>query len=276
MTDHHDELASAWLDGELTPAEEAAAAADPTVVRSRAELSAVRDGLSAPVPVPAERREAHLARALGELGGGHEVGAGAAPAAGATVLPLRAHRPGMPTWLARAAAVAALAGAMGVGANALRGDTDDDDVATGPMAALEAADADTDAGHADDAAQDDEGMATLRAPDDGPAPEAAGDAGDPATVAEAAASILVDETVDATALRYRLEALFGPADGWAIEPGPAPLCAVRLDELERDAAPHIVVVVTLEDDAVALVVPAEGQAYFADPSTCEPADPPAG
>jgi hypothetical protein len=60
-----DELVSAVLDGEASADERARVEADPASRQRLAELRAVRDLVAAPVPVPADAREAAIAAALG-------------------------------------------------------------------------------------------------------------------------------------------------------------------------------------------------------------------
>ncbi len=103
-SDPRDELASAHLDGETTPAEAARVAADPEVAARVAAFEEVRNAMRAEVAADPHRRDAAIAAALAALDEGSEQPGG--PGGGVT--PISAARRGRLRW-ARAVGVAAAA-----------------------------------------------------------------------------------------------------------------------------------------------------------------------
>jgi hypothetical protein len=172
-----DELASALLDGELTPAEADAARDLPDVVARAAEMEAVRAVIrAAPSPDVAARDRA-VAAALAAYDASaastaHAPGSGAAAADHQAVTELAAHRRHRggalrrrpPRWLGAAAiAAVVLAGAASLAVFS-SGDGADDD-ASGSAATLEAAPSSRPPGEGDRAAADGDGTADERAAD---------------------------------------------------------------------------------------------------------------
>ena len=128
---HEDELVSAYLDGEATPAEIAEVEASDALLARVKELRAVRDALAEPVvPLSAEQRDDSIDAALGVAD------AGDAARLEARVLPLQ--RP-QRLLLAMAAAVIVLAAVVGTGLIASRGGEKADTVASTAAPAAEAA-----------------------------------------------------------------------------------------------------------------------------------------
>lgn len=118
---HEDELVSAYLDGEATPAETAEVEASAALLARVEELRAVRDALAEPVvPLSAEQRDDLIGAALGAAD------AEDAARREARVVPL--HRP-QRLLLAMAAAVIVLAAVVGTGLIASRGGDDEADTA---------------------------------------------------------------------------------------------------------------------------------------------------
>ena len=116
----NDELASAYLDGDLDPAERATASADPEVMASVENFARVRSMLSDVAPVDGIAQDNALAAALAEFDALH-VAAAVSPTA--TVTSLRSHRRTYRALTSVAAAVAILA--IGVAAiNGTRGNDD--------------------------------------------------------------------------------------------------------------------------------------------------------
>ena len=114
----NDELASAYLDGELDPTERAAASANPDVMATVESFARVRSALAEVEPVMGNAKDDALAAALAEFDALHVVSAGASPVA--TVTSLQSHRRAYRALTSVAAAVAILA--IGVAAiNAGRG-----------------------------------------------------------------------------------------------------------------------------------------------------------
>ena len=127
-----DELVSAYLDGEATPAEIAEVEGDAALLARFEELRAVRDAVGAPVPtLPAEQRDQLISAALGVAD------TEAAARVEAKLVPPR--RP-QPLFLALAAAVLLIAAVVSAGLIGSRGSDDQEDVAaeTSPPAAAEA------------------------------------------------------------------------------------------------------------------------------------------
>ena len=113
-----DELASAYLDGELDPAERATASADPEVMATVDSFARVRAALGDVAPADGSAKDAALAAALAEFDGRQVAATAAAPVA--TVTSLRSHRRTYRALTSVAAAVAILA--IGVAAiNGTRG-----------------------------------------------------------------------------------------------------------------------------------------------------------
>ena len=124
-----DELVSAYLDGEATPAEVAEVEGDDVLLARVEHLRAVRDAVAAPVqPMSAERRDQAISAALAV------VGAEAAERREAKIVPL--HRPRQ-TLLAVAAATIVLAAVVGAGLIASRGSDDSTETAADAPAALD-------------------------------------------------------------------------------------------------------------------------------------------
>lgn len=131
---HHpaDELASRWLDDDLTPDERAQAAADPEVQQRIEALTSVRAHLAAArvEPLPTDRADTALGAALAAFDDLQ------APAAAGSVVPMhRRRQQRVLAWaggLAAAAAVAVVA--VGVGPR-LGGEEDPGDFASGPAPA---------------------------------------------------------------------------------------------------------------------------------------------
>ena len=154
-----DELLSAYLDGEATPAEIAEVEGDDALLARVEELRAVRDAVAAPVPsLSAEQRDQLISAALGVADA--EVDARLE----AKIVPR--HRP-QPVFLAVAAAVILLAAAVSAGLLGSRGGDDADMAAestsmAGSAAPAEMADeptAQADMAAADEAMADEEPMA---------------------------------------------------------------------------------------------------------------------
>lgn len=155
MTDaqlRRDELASAYLDGEATPAETAEIEQDDTLLARAEELRRVCDAVAAPVAaVPAELRDGAIATAL--------AASERRTAAHGRANVIGIHRRRM-TQLAAAAAVAILAAAVGAGWLTTRGANDSEQLAA-EAPSFDAAEAD-DAAPADTesaAAGDSSGLA---------------------------------------------------------------------------------------------------------------------
>ena len=125
-----DELVSAYLDGEATPAEIAEVEGDDALLARVEELRAVRDAVAAPVPsLSAEQRDQLISAALGEA----DAEAGARLEA--KIVPR--HRP-QPLFLAVAAAVLLLAAVVSAGLLG-SGGSDDTEMATEAPSMAEAA-----------------------------------------------------------------------------------------------------------------------------------------
>lgn len=129
MNERHDELASAWLDGELDDEERGTFAADEAAQRASRELARVRQTLAEPVVVPAGLAHEQVSRALAALAGTEDDASGEA-----RVVPMRRRAPGrfrpasrsgrsgraqQGPWFARVAAVGVLVGGIGVGVAAV-------------------------------------------------------------------------------------------------------------------------------------------------------------
>ena len=278
MSDFDDELASAWLDGELTPDEQARVEADPAVVEARHQLDPVRRVVAQPVGVPEVLREDHLARALDEWS------ATVRAEASHVVVPIRQRRTRSgPVWLSRAAVLLVAVGALGVGATAIRGQGSGEEAETAAVTAASGADqADSgleaagggavESAEADDAARAEEGQA-LAAPPPGDEQEqpAMGSAEvDPSVVSTAAAELAADGLVPADELARRLEDRFGPPQMWGLSTAAPPVCRGVLDERDPSEAPHLELLVPRPPGNVVLVIPATGPPRYLDPETCQP------
>jgi hypothetical protein len=187
-----DELASAYLDGELAPEERVRAEADPAVMERVAAFRRVAEQVGAPVARLAEtRREAMLHDAL------EAFDAGDAPPAGAPVIPLDTRR--RSRRLVRVLApVAAAAAAVGAVAFLARDDDGDDTAADAPAAISIAAESDTVelATVAEGTAAPAEGGAEAPAgvAEESAATEATAGAGAPTEGADAATPVAATET----------------------------------------------------------------------------------
>lgn len=128
---HEDELVSAYLDGEATPAEIAEVEASDALLARVEEFRAVRDALAEPiVPLPAVQRDDLIGAALGVA----DAEDAARPEA--RVVPLQ--RP-QRLLLAMAAAVIVLAAVVGTGLIASRGGDDYDETAASTAASADEA-----------------------------------------------------------------------------------------------------------------------------------------
>ena len=124
-----DELVSAYLDGEATPAEVAEVEGDDVLLARVEQLRAVRDAVAAPVPpMSAEQRDRMISAAL------EVADAEAAEHREDKIVPL--HRPRQ-TLLAVAAATIVLAAVVGAGLIASRGSDDSTEMAVDAPAALD-------------------------------------------------------------------------------------------------------------------------------------------
>ena len=129
-----DELVSAYLDGEATPAEVAEVEGDDVLLARVEQLRAVRDAVAAPVPpMSAEQCDRMTSAAL------EVADAEAAERREAKIVPL--HRPRQ-TLLAVAAATIVLAAVVGAGLIASRGSDDSTETAADAPAALDSTAAD--------------------------------------------------------------------------------------------------------------------------------------
>ena len=159
-----DELVSAYLDGEATPAEIAEVEASDALLARVEELRAVRDAVAEPVTsLPADLQDDLIGAALGVAD------AEAAARLEAKVVPFR--RP-QRLLLAMAAAVILLAAVVGTGLIASRGGDEYADTAAtaadAPAAAEMAPEAMADAGPSDDMAMAEEEPAPAEAPEEEP------------------------------------------------------------------------------------------------------------
>ncbi|MCY3617966.1 MAG: hypothetical protein OXG66_09860 [Acidimicrobiaceae bacterium] len=128
---HQDELVSAYLDGEATPAEIAEVEASDALLARVEEFRAVRDAVAEVVaPLPADRQDDLISAALGVAD------AAAADRVEAKVVPLQ--RP-QRLLLAMAAAVIVLAAVVGTGLIAIRSGDDSDEFASVASTANDAA-----------------------------------------------------------------------------------------------------------------------------------------
>ena len=279
MNDRRDDLASAWLDGELSDADVSSWPDRRELEQARDELGRVRDALARRVPSPAGLADRQIAAALDALG---------SDASGAaTVVPLHpggTRRSGRaagrvrsaPLWLSRAAVALVLLGAGGAAAVALsRTGTGDEDRAATLSAPAPGV------GTANGASQ--EANSRLEAPEAEQSPAGPGSGGarstspaDASALAGAAASTTLSQTATALLaegevapdeLRRQLEDRFGPPSAWRADETSRGHC---VDVPTDDPSGGLVAAVPLERDGVPfeLVVPAAGPAYLADPVTC--------
>lgn len=274
MNDRHDDLASAWLDGELADDELATASTDPAVRQARAELGAVSERLGEPVEVPEAVRSANLAAALAAF---DEL---AAREDRPNVVPMRRRSTFGASLLSRAAVALLVVGGIGLGVAALsdtdRGDDDsaamdaatlDTTAAEGELRASEAAPAE--GGGATSA---DESELTEEAQGGGStdAPEAAEGslAPEPAAVA---AGRLAEGDVSPADLLLELVGEFGPLEGWAPASSTPSVCPELVAEL-HEGPPVLVLPIDLADRAVELVAPGTADpvadAYLVDTASC--------
>ena len=178
----NDELASAYLDDELDPAERATASADPEVMATVESFARVRSALGEVGPVDGSAKNAALAAALAEFDARQIASTAAAPAAAVTSLQSR--RRVFRALTSVAAAVAILA----IGIAAINGGRGNDDK-TSSAVRVESAPTDTIAPAA-------EAPGLKVAADTG---AAAGTAAPAAANTVAAASVAGGTTADATA-----------------------------------------------------------------------------
>ena len=181
-----DELVSAYLDGEATPAEVAEIERDDALPAHVEELRAVRDAVAAPVPaLSAEQRCQMISAALGVA----EAEADARMEA--KVVPLRRRRP---LFLAVAAAVLLLAAAVSAGLLGSRGSDDAEMTAAGATMADSAAPA------AEMAAEEPMAEADTATADEAMMPAEATDAEEPmAGEPTAEAEFMVEEAIEEAA-----------------------------------------------------------------------------
>ncbi|MXZ52307.1 MAG: hypothetical protein F4Z34_03870 [Acidimicrobiaceae bacterium] len=136
-----DELVSAYLDGEATPAEIAEVEQDDVLMARVEQLRSVRDAVAAPVaPMPAELRDQMIGAALAAAD------AETAQRREARIVPIHRRRE---TLLAVAAAAVLLAAVVSAGLIASRGGDESADMAAAPTESAEAAAAPTEVAAAD-------------------------------------------------------------------------------------------------------------------------------
>jgi hypothetical protein len=250
MNERHDELASAWIDGELDPSEERSVG-DPAVIAARAELEAARRAIAIPVEAPADLADRQIFVATLEL----DLTAPGPPTPRARPGPLEGIRRSL---LTQAAVVLVLVGAVGVAVAAIAGTGQDEaaDVAA-PAAQHDAAPpAHPEAAVAEGAAE----AFAQPAPADhaaeraaGHAPGALADSAGP-TPEEVAAQLLAQGELSAADLAGRLADRFGPPEGWLVPPRPA-RCETAIAQRHVDVETVVVVPVTLPQGEAELVVP---------------------
>ena len=125
-----DELVSAYLDGEATPAEIAEVEQNDALMARVEQLRSVRDALAAPVaPMPAERREQMISAALAVADAEN------AQRREARIVPVQRRRE---TLLAVAAAAILLAAVVSAGLIASRGGDESDEMAAAPTESTDA------------------------------------------------------------------------------------------------------------------------------------------
>ena len=251
MTDripHSDELVSAYLDGETTPAETALVEQDDALMARAAELRTVRDAVSAPVSaLSMADRERMIGAAM--------AAADEIPELDTAVVPLRRFsRP----LLAMAAAVALIAAVVGVGllAGRLGGD-----------------------GEADVAL---EGALTTAAAETGIVADAEESAGlDSAADADAEASVeydaemaapMMDEADDAAAEAMAEEPAEEPAEEWMAEAEAAAEAAMAASEAHTDSMSEPAATTLAPLDAPAAADSGDGTSQPAQPEEGAPPD----
>lgn len=273
MNDRHDDLASAWLDGELTDDELAAASTDPAVRQARAELGAVRDRLGEPVEVPEAVRSTNLAAALSAF---DEL---PAPEERPNVVPLRRRSTSGASLLSRAAVALLVVGGIGVGVAALSNtDGGDEDSAAMDTATLDTTAAEGEL-RASEAAPAGGGEATL-ADESELTEEAQEESSDATQAAEGslapepaavAAGRLADGDLSPADLLVELVGEFGPLEDWAPAFSTPSVCPELVAGL-HERPPVLVLPIDLADRAVELVAPGTADpisdAYLIDTDTC--------
>lgn len=196
-----DELVSAYLDGEATPAEVAEVEGDDVLLARVEQLRAVRDAVAAPVPrMSAEQCDRMTSAAL------EVADAEAAERREAKIVPL--HRPRQ-TLLAVAAATIVLAAVVGAGLIASRGSDDSTETAADALAAL---DSTADMSRASPADEEPMAEADMAMADEGADDEMAEEE---APVAEEEAMAEPESQMEAPA--EAAEPTAGPADGDAAD-----------------------------------------------------------
>lgn len=268
MNPSDDELASAWLDGELTQAELSQVEPDPHLRRARDELRRVRDELGEPVAVPGDLRDRQIALAVAE---------GVLGTSGATeegrVVSLSSPRAvsGSSWWLSRAAVAALVVGGLGAGLVVLAGnEADDDTMATGTLA-TESAESDEAGDAAARATQADEAEEGEAAALTAPAEESMTDearATAAASSLSAVASELASQGLDAGELFDELELRFGPVETWPLLDEAPSRCAGELDQRQPDDARHVAVPLERAGVLFELIVPSGSPPRYVDPTSC--------
>lgn len=167
MTDSHDphqidpldDLASAHLDGQTTPAEDAQVAGDPAVAARVAELAAVRAAMQSDgPPVDEVRREASIAAALAAFDEGRAEAAAPAGSAGVTPIAVAAARRRVSRRNVQVIGAVAVAVALAVAVpllGVLDSDSPSEDLATSPVEESAEDTAERDGGDAAGGAADD-------------------------------------------------------------------------------------------------------------------------
>jgi hypothetical protein len=210
--DQRDELASAYLDGDATPAERAQVEADPALVRRVAELGVVRAALGAPGPsAGAETRDRAITAAL----------ATASPPA-ATVTPIDRHRSSRRALVVLGAAAAAVAVIAAVAVVATRSSNTGTSTSAGVSTTARAAGSTASFGPETQSA----GAATSAAPTGGVSSTtvAASAAGRDASAAAATSAPPYLGVADDDS---ELRALLGATSASAVSPLPAPASAAN-------------------------------------------------
>ena len=264
MNPSDDELASAWLDGELTEAERSQVELDPAVRRARDELGRVRDELGEPVVAPGDVRDRQIAMAVAEA-----ASAQSNTTEGPQVVSLSSRRAvaGSSWWLSRAAAAALVVGGLGAGLVVLAGDdADDDTMATATLESDQAGDAaarSTQAEGEEAAVEEAEALTAEESMGD----EAGGTA-PAASVSAVASELVASQELDATELFDELVLRFGPIGTWPPSGETLSGCAGELDQQQPDEAPHVAVPFERAGTSLELIVPAVGPPRYVDPESC--------
>lgn len=268
MNPSDDELASAWLDGELTEAELSQVELDPHLRGARDELKRVRDELGEAVAVPGGLRDQQIALAVAE---GVLGTSGATEEARVVSLSSRRGVPGSSWWLSRAAVAALVAGGLGAGLVVLAGnDADDDTMGTATLStdsaeSGEAGDAAARATQADEAEEG--GAEALTAPAEESMRDEAGTSA-AASPLSPVASELASQGLDAAELFDELELRFGPVETWPLLDEAPSRCAGELDQRQPDHARHVVVPLERAGVPLELIVPAGSPPRYVDPASC--------